>query len=87
MVATPAPYRRRPGRRDALKAHLLTSHVEVQRVGSIAAAAGAGRLVLSHIGDLASPVISIGQWTAWARTGYTGRVDIGDDLQVFTLGS
>jgi ribonuclease BN (tRNA processing enzyme) len=72
---------------DALKAHLLTSHVEVQRVGSIAAAAGAGRLVLSHIGDLASPVISIGQWTAWARTGYTGRVDIGDDLQVFTLGS
>ncbi|UUT34760.1 MBL fold metallo-hydrolase [Microbacterium elymi] len=70
---------------DALKDHLLTSHVEVQKVGAVASDAQARRLVLSHVGDLVSPVLPVRQWTAWARQGYHGPVTVGRDLQVFTL--
>ncbi len=61
--------------------HMVTSHVEVQKVGAIAQRAGAKRLVLSHIADLASPHIDSSKWHDWASTGYSNNVIIGDDLQ------
>ena len=69
----------------ALVEHLLTSHVEVQKVGAIAERAGVPRLALSHIGDLASPTIDVRAWTRWAQQGYSGRVHIGADLDVLKL--
>jgi len=69
----------------ALVEHLLTSHVEVQKVGAIAARADVPRLALSHIGDMASPTINVRAWARWARQGYSGRVHIGADLDVLKL--
>lgn len=70
--------------------HLLTSHVEVQKVGPIAQKAGARRLVLSHLADIAhftvDHAINTRQWTKWAQQGYTkGKASIGHDLQRITL--
>ena len=72
---------------DAIKSHLLQSHVEVQKVGPIARAAEVPQLVLSHIGDFASPVIDSSLWRRWASAGYDGRVDVGDDLDVYPVGA
>ncbi|WP_200952565.1 MBL fold metallo-hydrolase [Agromyces sp. Soil535] len=70
----------------ALKDHLLEGHVEVQRVGEVAQASNAARLVLSHIGDLAAGgELPEDQWRKWAKQGYEGRVDVGADLQTFRV--
>lgn len=61
--------------------HQIESHVEVQKVGTIAAAAQARHLVLSHIGDGARNPLNPRQWARWAQHGYHGRVTVGDDLQ------
>ncbi len=65
----------------AIIRHQVTSHTPVQKVGGVAQAAGAKRLVLSHIADLTQDPIDARKWTAWAQQGYGGRVDIGEDLQ------
>ncbi len=65
---------------------MLTSHVEVQKVGTVAQQADVHRLVLSHIGDLASGRINERQWTAWAQQGYDGSMHVGNDLDVFHVG-
>jgi len=69
----------------ATLSHLLTSHVEVQKVGPIAQKAGARQLVLSHIADLVHHPIDTEQWTKWACRGYDGKVSVGQDLQRITL--
>ncbi|WP_372698674.1 MBL fold metallo-hydrolase [Arthrobacter sp. JSM 101049] len=65
--------------------HMLQSHVRVQEVGSVAVAAGARHLVLSHISDLAEHPIDERKWSSWAKRGYRRRVTIGSDLQRFPL--
>lgn len=67
------------------RSHLLTSHVEVQKIGPIAEKAGAKQLVLSHIADVAHPQIDTRQWQNWAQQGYHGKASIGQDLQRITL--
>lgn len=69
----------------ALVNHQLTSHTVVQKVGGVAHAAGAKRLVLSHIADLAQDPIDVRKWRRWARQGYGGHVSIGEDLQRFRI--
>ena len=69
----------------ALVDHLLAGHVEVQKVGPVAQRAQAGRLVLSHVGDLAAPVIDRRTWVRWASRGYDGPVRVGNDLDTFTV--
>lgn len=64
--------------------HMLQSHVEIQKVGKVAQAAGTKHLVLSHISNLTSP-IDPDQWEKWAEQGYDGEVTIGADLQSFVL--
>ncbi len=65
----------------AFLSHQLSSHTTVQTVGTVAQAAGAHRLVLSHIGDATQDPIDTGKWKAWAQQGYGGRVTVGQDLQ------
>jgi len=65
--------------------HMIESHVEVQKVGSIAAKAGAKQLVLTHVADLAHPQLDPKQWQSWAQTGYNGKVTVGSDLQRIVL--
>lgn len=70
--------------------HLLSSHVEVQKVGHIAQQAGAKRLVLSHMADLGNGngPINTGRWHRWARHGYTrGQVTVGNDLERIDVAS
>ncbi len=69
----------------ALLSHLLTSHVEVQKVGSIAQTAKADRLVLSHIADAVQDPIDVRKWERWAHAGYDGQVMVGHDLQRIRL--
>lgn len=70
---------------EALRDHLLESHVEVQKVGGVAEAAQAGHLILSHIGDLVSEVIDAKKWSRIAQHGYGGRVSVGTDLQSYPV--
>lgn len=66
--------------------HLLQGHVEVQEVGPIAQRADVDRMVLSHVGDLASPQgIDTRQWRRWAQRGYDGRVWVGEDREVIRI--
>ncbi|SFM81136.1 RNAse Z [Pseudonocardia ammonioxydans] len=60
--------------------HMLESHVEVQEVGAVAQQADAGRLVLSHISNLGSPV-DPARWEQMAAVGYDRPVIVGADLQ------
>ncbi|WP_156760823.1 MBL fold metallo-hydrolase [Microbacterium karelineae] len=69
----------------ALIDHLLTSHIEIQRAGEVAQAAGARRLVMSHVGDLANDVVDPARWKAWAQEGYDGEVTIANDLDRFRV--
>lgn len=69
----------------AVLSHLLTSHVEVQKVGPIAQAADVPALVLSHIGDLDGGVLDQGRWRRWAQSGYHGTVHVGNDLDAFQV--
>lgn len=68
-----------------VREHMLESHVEVQKVGSIAQRAGVRHLILTHIGDMARRPIDAGQWTTWAQHGFDGKVTVGQDLHRFTL--
>ena len=69
----------------ALRDHFVKSHVEVQEVGPIAQRSGADRLILSHLGDLATGTIDATRWRSWAQNGYDGEVVVGQDLQRIPL--
>lgn len=69
----------------AVQSHMLESHVEIQKVGGIAQKAGAKKLVLTHLADLARPHLDPTQWHEWAKTGYDGDVVVGNDLQRIVL--
>jgi ribonuclease BN (tRNA processing enzyme) len=69
---------------EAVRNHLASSHSAPEQVGAIAARAGVGTLVLSHLvpgdGD-----ISEDEWEARARTHFDGEVVCGVDLDEFAL--
>jgi ribonuclease BN (tRNA processing enzyme) len=65
--------------------HMLESHVLVNEVGSIAQAAEAKHLVLSHLGDFTGE-IKRSKWQRAAQHGYTGKVTVGEDLQRIPIG-
>ncbi|MFB9074524.1 MBL fold metallo-hydrolase [Citricoccus parietis] len=64
--------------------HMLESHVLVDEVGTIAQAAAAKHLVLSHLGDFTGE-IKRGKWQRAAQRGYSGKVTVGEDLQRIPL--
>jgi ribonuclease BN (tRNA processing enzyme) len=65
--------------------HLLTSHTDSLLVGAIAAEAGVPTLVLNHLSPGEPSLVSDEVWLQKARTGYTGDVLVGHDLQRIPL--
>ena len=61
---------------EAIRNHLLSAHTPVEKVGSIAQAAGVPKLVLSHI----VPGNATDSDLAPAQEGFSGQLIIGDDL-------
>lgn len=61
--------------------HILASHTDVPDVGRVAAAAGVGTLVLSHLVPTEGPGAPTDeQWIAGVRRHFKGRVLVGRDL-------
>jgi ribonuclease BN (tRNA processing enzyme) len=69
---------------EAIRNHLARSHSAPEQVGAIAARAGVGTLVLSHLvpGD---GEVSEDEWEARVRTTFDGEVLCGVDLDAFAL--
>ncbi len=69
---------------EAIRNHLASSHTAPEQVGEIAARAGVGTLVLSHLvpGDVE---ISEQEWEARVRPHFDGEVVCGVDLDEFAL--
>lgn len=65
--------------------HMLQSHVRVEEVGAVAQQARVNKLVLSHIAEVGTAELDVGQWSEWAQQGYDGPVVVGEDLQRFVL--
>lgn len=66
---------------EALRAHMLAAHVEIQEMGKVAQETGVPKLVLSHISDRVSEPIDVNSWHNWAKENYDGEVIVGEDLQ------
>jgi ribonuclease BN (tRNA processing enzyme) len=62
-----------------LREHLLKSHTTTEQLGRVAAAAGVGTVVLTHLVP-AFPDISDAEWEAGVRRYFNGRVIVGRDL-------
>lgn len=75
----------RQGFPEALRAHLLRSHTDVNVVGSLAERSGAHRLVLSHLVPGEPAAVSDREWRLRAARGYSGRVVVGTDLMRLPL--
>jgi ribonuclease BN (tRNA processing enzyme) len=63
-----------------LKQHLLASHTTAEDCGRVAAAAGVGTLVLSHLVPADDPQVTDRMWVEAARTYYKGPIIVGKDL-------
>jgi ribonuclease BN (tRNA processing enzyme) len=64
----------------SLKEHLLRSHSTTEQVGLVAARAGVGKLVLSHLVP-AFPSITDDMWLSGVRKNFRGEAVVGRDLQ------
>lgn len=62
-----------------LREHLLKSHTTTEQLGRVAAAAGVGTVVLTHLVP-AFPDIADAMWEAGVRRHFTGKVIVGRDL-------
>jgi ribonuclease BN (tRNA processing enzyme) len=64
---------------DRLRAHIFAAHTTVEDAARIAAAAGAGRLVLNHLLPADDPRFTEADWTGRAATVWNGPVMVGRD--------
>jgi ribonuclease BN (tRNA processing enzyme) len=62
--------------------HLLSSHTSIEQVGAVAERAGVGTLVLNHFVPADNPHR---RWLE-ARTGFSGRLVVGEDLMQIGIG-
>ncbi|MGH3452075.1 MAG: MBL fold metallo-hydrolase, partial [Haloechinothrix sp.] len=67
-------------------AHLKESHTDVSEVGPIAAEAGVGALVLSHLAPGDVDAVPDSTWRRKARQGFDGQVIVGRDLMQIGVG-
>lgn len=63
-----------------LRRSILSHHTTAEDAGRIAAEAGVGMLVLSHLVPPEDPAITDEMWTSEARKHFSGRVIVGKDL-------
>lgn len=66
---------------EAFLNHQRQSHTTPEEAGRVATAAGAKRLILSHLAGVATPT----QWAAGAAMNYTGPIDVATSGQRFAL--
>ena len=65
---------------STLKEHIIASHTSVEDVGRVAAAAGVGTLVLSHLVPPDDPQVTEQMWIDAARAHFGGEIILGRDL-------
>jgi ribonuclease BN (tRNA processing enzyme) len=65
---------------STLKEHIIASHTSVEDVGRVAAAAGVGTLVLSHLVPPDDPQVTEQMWIDGVRAHFGGRIVVGRDL-------
>lgn len=70
----------RVGNAARLKEHLVASHTAAEDCGRVAAAAGVGTLVLSHLVPADDPSVSDRMWLDAAGTHFKGEIVVGKDL-------
>jgi ribonuclease BN (tRNA processing enzyme) len=63
-----------------LRESILSHHTSAEDAGRLAAAAGVGTLVLSHLVPADDPDVTEQMWIDAARTHFRGRVVLGTDL-------
>lgn len=70
----------------SLKKHLLASHTTTDEVGQIAARAGAGSLVMTHLVPADEKSVNPGEWVKRPKKDFGGHVTLAKDLDVTTVG-
>ena len=63
-----------------LREHLVAGHTTPEDAGRVAAAAGVGHLVLSHLAPGDDPGVTDEIWLAEARRTYDGKITVAQDL-------
>ena len=63
-----------------LRRSILSHHTTAEEAGRVAAEAGVGMLVLSHLVPAEDPTITDEMWTAEARKHFNGRIVVAKDL-------
>jgi ribonuclease BN (tRNA processing enzyme) len=66
----------------SLRKHLIDSHTTTERLGHVAAEAGAKTLVLSHLVPGDDPSITDVMWTEDVRKNFSGKIVVGRDLMM-----
>ena len=64
----------------SLRTNLVRHHTSTEDVGRVAAAAGVGRLVLTHLVPADDPSLTAEMWLEGVRKHYTGPIRLGEDL-------
>lgn len=70
----------RVGSAVRLREHLIASHTAVEDCGRVAAAAGVGTLVLSHLVPADDPSVTDQMWLDAAAAHFEGHIVVGKDL-------
>jgi len=63
-----------------LRRSILSHHTTAEEAGRVAAAAGVGTLVLSHLIPAEDPAITDEMWSSAARRHFSGRIVVAKDL-------
>ena len=65
---------------SGLRRSILSHHTTAEEAGRVAAAAGVGMLVLSHLIPAEDPAITDEMWSSAARRHFSGRIVVAKDL-------
>lgn len=83
--AVSVDYYKDKNQNEAFIEHLKEAHTDVTQVGDVARLAGAGKLVLSHLGPAKPSMVPDRVWYQGARKSYRGPVVVGNDLVTVPL--
>lgn len=71
---------------EASYQHMKDSHVFIEECGPIAEKAGAKHMLISHYAELDEPKADLEKYQRLVQEGYSGKVTIGEELDIFGLG-
>jgi ribonuclease BN (tRNA processing enzyme) len=75
--------KRTPAEQEGLVRHLTESHLSAVEVGRLAAKAGVGRVVMTHLVPTVDPADRYERYVTEARRHYAGPIAIAEDLMRF----